>query len=590
MATITKVDDDILIKAEFHEVDRLKSIVKGMVWSPSQKAWTVPATISTFKNLKEYAPKMMEPTALSPIIREWYYELLERATRLDALQRGIGESPAFDQRFTFPAPPYKHQAECIAFALNLPKSAIWLQMGLGKTYVSITIARYRHEIFNQVNNVLVIAPLAVLRQWREQIEQYAKGCQVTLLDGTLKKKQKGLATNEHGALAFTLVTYESLTNLDFDDTSYDMFILDESTKIKNPKAQRTKATWEICASIPFGVQLTGAAYLNNPVDLYSQFKTLDPTVYGINEYSFSDHYINWVRRPFGRIPMGLKNADELKRRAYFIAFSRTKEECLDLPEKVYLQRVVPMYPEQYEWYSKVHEEVMGQIEVQGDTLNLNGVLAQMEKLQQITSGFITLEDGKTVWFDSPKYAEAIELIEESNNSFIVWLKHLKAFEYFTKMLDAKKIPYAELNRRISDIKRDDNIKAFKKGICKVLVCSIQSECRGLDLTSLKSVDSIYLENTYSWDERTQSESRQHRIGMSGSASYVDIMCEDTVDELVLDVLLQKKNISNYIMEMGRDIKLGKGGTIATRKTKTKRKLRGPDDIEPEEDLPKVRGL
>ena len=352
MAIISKIGDEILIKAEFHEVDRLKSIVKGMSWNPAQKAWTVPATISTFKNLKEYAPKMMEPTALSPIIREWYYELLERATRLDALQRGIGDPPAFDPAFKFPVTPYKHQAECIAFALNLPKSAIWLQMGLGKTFVSITIARYRHEVFNQVNNVLVISPLSVLRQWREQIGMYAKGIPVTLLDGTLKQKQKGLATLADEDLNFTIVTYESLANLDFDDTQYDMFILDESTKIKNPKALRTKATWEVCSTIPYGVQLTGAAYLNNPVDLYSQFKCLDPTVYGLNEYSFSDHYINWVKRPFGRIPLGLKNADELKRRAYFIAFSRTKEECLDLPEKVYLQRTVPMYPEQYEWYTK----------------------------------------------------------------------------------------------------------------------------------------------------------------------------------------------------------------------------------------------
>jgi hypothetical protein len=78
--------------------------------------------------------------------------------------------------------------------------------------------------------------------------------------------------------------------------------------------------------------------------------------------------------------------------------------------------------------------------------------------------------------------------------------------------------------------------------------------------------------------------------MHGSATYVDLVCDDSIDELILEVLLQKKSISEYIMEFGRDIKLGKGGTVVTRKTRSKRKLRGPDDIELEEPLAYVKGL
>lgn len=590
---VEKVDDNIRIQAEFYERDKVRQCIRGLYWDPALRCWSVPATISTFKNLKEYAPALMHPNRLTPVIREWYNELLAKAERLDELQKGTGELPRFNPDFKFPIPMFRHQQDAVAFGLNIPKAAIWLDLGLGKTYVSITIARYRHEIFKQVNKVLVVTPLSTTRQWRAQIEQYGMGAKAILIDGTPQKKRQWLdAVARANALTFGIVTYESLGALSdsVDDVAFDMFILDESTKIKNPKALRTKATVNLCQGIPYGVELTGLAYLNNPTDLYSQFLALDTTVYGVNQYAFEDQYINWLKRPFGRIMGGIKNLDELKKRAYFIAFSRSKKNCLDLPEKVVPPPLlVPLYDTQAAWYDQVRKEAIGAAKVGGDQLDIKGVLAQMEKLQQITSGFIMTDDNRTIWLDSPKYQEAIDIIQNSTENFIVWVKHRAVCSHMLSKLEAAHISHAELSRWVSDIRRDDAIKAFKKGLIRVLVCSIQSECRGLDLTSTKPVNSIYLENTFSIDERWQSESRQHRIGMSGSATYIDIVTEDTVDETVLEVLRQKKNISEYIAEIGLEIALGAGGSISTRKSRSQKKIPKPEDMI-EEELPKIHGL
>ena len=596
---IAKKDDTILAKVDYEQREKFKKVVKGAVWDAGIRAWSIPASISTYRNLKQYSPETMAPTRLAPAMRSWYNDLLAKAERLDQLQKGIPDeqvdgSPApvaFPPEFTFKVPPFKHQREAIAFCVNLKKAALWLDLGLGKTFTSINVARYRNQ-YNGVNKVLVVAPRSLLYQWRGEVQKYA-GAPTFIVEGTPTKKRRVLSeADAYEGLAFTAVTYESLGSLqhDINNVCFDMFILDESTKIKNPKAVRTKATVSVCKQIEYGLELTGLAYLNNPVDLYSQFLALDETVYGTDQWSFSEHYIDYIKAPFGKMMRGLRHVDELKRRAYFIAFSRSKSDCLDLPEKTYLTRTLPMYDTQMSWYDKLTAEVLEDAEdiarrvaagevVEDSEVNVSNVLTKMEKLQQVNAGFVINNDGDTIWFDSPKYAEICDIVQESTDSFIIWARHKEAITRIVDALKMRNIIACELSRYVSTHKRNMTIKQFKEGKIRVAVCQLDSECRGVDLTcQTNAVTAVYLENTFSVDVRWQSEARQHRIGMTGTATYIDLIIEDTVDEHILEILKNKFHVSEYIAKMGLEIILGKGGSITTRKTKSKKPLPTPDDI------------
>ena len=597
---VTKREDRILIKVDFDQRERLRKIVVGVKWDPVLRCWEAPATISTFRNLRQFDPEAMDPIKMPPSIRAWYNELLNLARRIDELQKGTCEAPTFPEDFTFAVKPFRHQLDAIAFCINLPKTALWLDMGLGKTFTSINVARYRNK-YQGVNKVLVVAPRSLLHQWVQEIHKYVpEEHDVFVIEGTPKRKNKKLRDAElsEAPITFVIITYESLLSVQgsLKALNFGMFILDESTKIKNPKAVRSKATVSICQSIPYGVELTGLAYLNNPIDLFSQFLALDPTVYGNDVWRFGEHYIDFVKTSFGRAMRGIRHLDELKRRAYFIAFSKRKEDCLDLPEKVYTVRTLPMYDTQKVWYDKVSQEI-------GKTINdpdieavggITNVLTQLEKLQQITAGFLLTESHEVIWFDSPKYAEVCDIIQGSSEQFIIWCRHIEAMKRIQDALENRQIESVVFNRFTHDGKRVLGKKRFKEGKLKVLICQITSESKGLDLTSKTgSVNAIYLENSFSIDERHQSESRQHRIGMKGTATYTDLLLEDTIDEHVLNILRDKLKISEYIAKHGLTMIMGKGGSVSTRRSKSKKVMPTPEDPkfnEPEVDTSGCEGF
>ena len=581
-------NDTLYATIPFDEREKFKSIVKGVKWDGSAKCWAVPATISTFRNLQLYDPKFV-PEALPPgDIRDWYERLSKLAKRLTQLQQGLVQ-PQFPEGFTFEGcQPYKHQEEAIAFSYNLPKAALHLSMGLGKSYCAINVARLRQVTFD-LRKVLVVGPVSIRKQWERELNKYSPGTKFFSIEGTLDRKRRVLKELPD-EFCFAYVSYESVFNIlqELDRATFDMFILDESSKIKSPRARRTRSVVELCSGIPYGLELTGAAYLGNPVDLFSQFLALDTSVYGASLYSFEDKYITFRKMPFGRIPVGVKDLKDLKERAYFIAYSKQKKDCLDLPEKIYVTRNVELNIEQSLWYKNIVEKVVNNNN--NDircSMKVQGILSEIEKLRQLSSGFLYLDDGSTEFIGSPKYQEVLDVVEESNAKFLIWCVHRFPIRYLLGILAKEGISAKELSSHVSEAVREETIKDFKTGSLRVLVLSLQSECRGLDLTSNTEVNSIYFESSYNYDERVQSENRQHRIGMTGSATYVDIVTEDTIEEGILKVLGHKGSISEYIADYGVQDFIGSGAKVKSEGGKRKKPIL-PEELEELEALRKVK--
>lgn len=587
MCSLIKRGNKLLFKFGPQGVEIVKKILRYLVYNKDTKLWETKASISSFIDLYKKAPKFL--TATDPETILWVNHMKSLYPRLHDIQQGTANITLPDT-IDYVLKPYKHQVEALAFALYLDKSALWLDMGLGKTYTAITLAKIRHskKHFGGVDKVLVVAPRSLLYQWNAEINRLEPTAQVFTIIGSIYQKDRVLEKiAEATGFIWVLISYESIANL-FDDLlafKFDMFILDEATKIKNPKAKRTENTIDLCSTIKYGVELTGMSYVNSPLDLFSQFQALDPTVFGTNQYVFSNRYIEYKNMSFGRMIMGYKHMEELKDRSYSIAFARTKDKCLDLPERVYQVRKLPVNEDQYKWYTSLLDELASSKEqtLDGD-YKRTYVVAMLEKFTQITSGFILTEDKEYIWLDSPKYAETWDIISNSTDKFIVWARHSFTIKKLTSYLsnrerNKRKLNIQVLDRRSSSSARQYIKEQFKSGNIDVLILQLQSECRGNDFTcKTSSVNSIFFENSPSIEERSQAEDRQHRIGMTGTALYIDLVCEDTYDEGIQVLLSGKKTITSYIREQNLNILLGSGGTIAVKRTKSQKRPKLPSEV------------
>lgn len=580
--------DKFYIANEIKDKIDIKKVFRKLQYDKDKRRWYTNATLATYIDVVKNYPEWVS-SATNPSNVAWIKKCRAYLKRIVELQEGVNEKAATARPVVLPNhidyvwEPFQHQKEALAFALNLPKCALWLDMGLGKTYTSITLAKLRHhENFGNVNQVLVVAPRSLIYQWETEIKTLVPDAYVGALVGSENKKHKILAEAQAAPFAFIICNYESIGSwlYDLQCHCFDMFILDEATKIKNPKAQRTLNTVELCSEIPYGVQLTGMAFVGNPLDIFSQFRALEPTLFGDNQWIFSQKYIDYKIAPFGKYIGGFKNMDELKQRAYLYAFSRTKSQCLGLPPRVYQVRKLPIYENQFKWYdylvgqvSKNLSEVqsgaprgMSDIESEQKLVTVEYIVSLVEKLTQITSGFIRTDDGEYLWLDSPKYEETANIIKESTDVFIVWARHTYVLNKLEQYLSNRKLKVARLDRRSGDDMRRYVKEHFKNGEYKVLLLQIQSECRGNDFTcKVSPVSAIFFENTASIEERAQAEDRQHRIGMTGTAVYIDLVCEDTYDEGIMQLLKSKRTLSEYIRERKMDILLGKGGSVVKAK-------------------------
>ena len=560
----------IYVTVPFDEKSKLVTYAPGGVWSEKAYAWRYNATLSVFLNLLAFdKPLIKAAIDKNERFREWALHASHVALRIEDLQHNVGELPDFGA-YEFASPPYDHQRRAMAFALNVPRSNLWLDLGLGKTYTAINVARYRWQQ-GQVFKVLVLAPVSILRQWAREVKKYAPEATASVVCGPSRLKANIIRNAPNGGgLHFTLMSYESAVGLKAPiiETQYDMLIMDESTKIKNPKAQRSTSAIQIASSIPYAMALSGLPYLNNPIDLYSQFRAIDSTVYGENLYRFEKKYVEKVRRKNFSIITGARNIDDLKLRAYRATISRTKKDCLDLPDKIYVTQDIPLTSDQLGAYVDIInafldndvDEPTGDKAAAVTTYSLKektlaNILGVISKLVQITSGWMSTEDGVR-WLGSHKYQALLDLLEEYPEKFIIWVHHKYTSDKLLQTLMAQDIPVAALNNTLSSTRREQVIHDFRyTDKVRCLVASLDSEHKGLDLTASTPVNAIFFENTASLDMRWQAESRQHRINMVGSATYVDLIAEGTIDESLKALLDSKLNVAEYIVKHGAEAML-----------------------------------
>jgi SNF2 family DNA or RNA helicase len=246
-----------------------------------------------------------------------------------------------------------------------------------------------------------------------------------------------------------------------------------------------------------------------------------------------------------------KNLDKLSRLIAPHSFRVTKDECLDLPDKVYKTAFFKLTAEQEEIYKKAKEEC--RLEFEGENTPFSKLTA-ITKLAQITSGYyihpLSAEPVK-IPGDNPKLdllENRVESIVNAGEKAIIWARYTTEIKDISGRLKAAGFNCVEYYGEIKKTDRIGAIDAFENGDADVFIGNQQAGGTGITLVAASYV--IYFSNNFSLSNRLQSEDRAHRIGQTKSVTYINIVAEGTIDEIVVKCLMDKKDVADTIINKG----------------------------------------
>jgi SNF2 family DNA or RNA helicase len=335
-----------------------------------------------------------------------------------------------------------------------------------------------------------------------------------------------------------------------------MLAIDESTTIKNPKAKRTKNILSLGDICKYRRIMTGSPVTRNPLDLYSQCEFLNPNLLQFTSYyAFRNRYAEMKTiHVHGRsvdVVHKFQNLKELSETLKPFSYRVLKQDCLDLPEKVYIKREISLSPEQKKLYEQMKKQAFATLN--GKQVTSVTVLTQLMRLQQITCGHFTADDGSIQPIRNNRLAELLDVLEEIEGKVIIWGHYQEDVKNIVNILTDKYGPGSVVSYYglTPQEERQKNIKKFQanNGV-RFLVGTPQTGGYGITLTEANTV--IYYSNGYDLEKRMQSEDRAHRIGQKKTVTYVDIIAQDTVDEKIVKSLRKKINIASEVM--GEELK------------------------------------
>ena len=471
--------------------------------------------------------------------------------------------------YKFKTKPYAHQLTALEKSWNKESYAYFMEMGTGKTKVLIDNMAMLYDK-GAINGALIVAPKGVIGTWYNQeipthLPDHIKNVSVLWQSNINKTQQEKLNTLfETGEDLHILIMNVEAFSTDKGKTFAAKFLrthktltaIDESTVIKNPKAKRTKNILALANLCKYRRIMTGSPVTKNPLDLYSQCNFLDPFLLNFQSYfAFRNRYAEMkTLHMHGRqiqIVNGFKNLSELSDKLKGFSYRVLKEDCLDLPPKIWTKRHITLTPEQAKVYKQMKEQALAVLK--GKQVTSVSALTQLMRLHQITCGHFAADDGSVQQIKNNRLSELMDVLEETEGKAIIWAHYQHDIKNIVKEIEKVHGPGSVVTYYglTPQDKRQDNIKQFQSNDeVRFLIGTPATGGYGITLTQANTV--IYYSNGYDLEKRLQSEDRAHRIGQKKSVTYVDIMAEDTVDEKIVKALRKKINIASEVM--GEELK------------------------------------
>ena len=488
--------------------------------------------------------------------------------------------------------PYEHQLECLQLSRDKQAFAIFLEQGLGKTKIVLDTAAYLYHKC-RITGVVVVAPNGVHTNWvyREIPAHLIEDTNWLALDWqtqkakTKKYKYAWEQLLEHDGLAIFCVNIEALSTVgdlskaitEFMQARPSMLVVDESSRIKTPASRRTKRMHALAKHAVYKRILTGTPVTQSPFDLFSQFKFLDPRILGFSSYySFKHQYGVWERKvatnesgrswPYDELITYVR-LNELSKSIQPYTYRKTKAECLDLPPKIYQREPVIMTTQQSKMYRAIAEEGELLIPDSGFELLAPLQIVRLLRCQQILGGFlptitsqhIDAKNTPVVWQpipgENPKLERLCELIDTScQGKTIIWARFKAEIAIITAALK-KQYGAGQVRELHGSVKPADKqcaVDDFQNLAGPRFLVGQQASGIGITLHAAEYV--FYYSNTFSYEQRYQSEDRAHRIGLKHPVVYIDLEVAGTVDERIRDVLHNARANADLITHDSERIK------------------------------------
>jgi len=467
--------------------------------------------------------------------------------------------------YKFKTKPYKHQLTALEKSWEKLEYGYFMEMGTGKSKVLVDNMAMLYDK-GKINGALIIAPKGVYRNWYSQeipnhLVDHIKPKMVLWTASTSKTKEKEYQTLfEIGfdlhVLIMNVEAFSTKRGVEFAykflNSHKTIMTIDESTTIKNPSAKRTKAILNLSKHAKYRRILTGSPVTKSPLDLYSQCAFLNENLLDQGSfYSFRNRYAHMIERNFGgrrvQIVGSYKNLSELEDILKKFSYRVMKDDCLDLPDKIYVKREIELTPQQQVAYSTMKSAALAQLN--GKLATAPHVLTQMMKLHQIVCGHFKADDGTITEFKHNRINELLDVLDETEGKVIIWANYIYDIEQITKAVKKKygDDSIVQYYGAIKSDQRQDNIKKFQDETSntKYFIGNPQTAGYGITLTAASNV--VYYSNSYDLEKRLQSEDRAHRIGQKKSVTYIDFITEKTVDEKIVKALRKKINIASQIL-------------------------------------------
>jgi len=468
-------------------------------------------------------------------------------------------------KYKFKTKPYAHQLSALEKSWDKDEFAYFMEMGTGKSKVLVDNIAMLYDK-GKINAALIIAPKGVYRNWYSQeipnhLASHIDHKTVLWTATTSKAKDKeyqqllNVDLDLH-ILIMNVEAFSTKKGLEFASKFLNchkaIMAVDESTTIKTPTAKRTKAICAIGKLAKYRRILTGSPVTKSPLDLYTQCEFLNENLLGFGSYyTFRNRYAIMKQANFGgrRVQLvgGYQRLDELSKILKPFSDRVLKENCLDLPEKTYIERQVELTDEQSKAYATMKSAALASLK--GKMATAPHILTQLMRLHQITCGHLKNDDDSITEIKNNRITSLLELLEEVEGKVIIWANYVYDIKQIVAAISKKygEDSIVQYYGAIAADVRQNNIEKFQdsKSPARFFVGNPQTGGYGITLTAANNV--VYYSNGYDLEKRLQSEDRAHRIGQKKAVTYVDLIAPKTIDEKIRKALRKKINIATEVM-------------------------------------------
>lgn len=444
--------------------------------------------------------------------------------------------------------PFEHQMESFNYALTHNKFLLGDEQGLGKTKQALDIAVARKH---KMRHCLIVCGVNNLKwNWYKEVEIHTNE-KAHILGSRVNRKGKTVIGSSAERLAdlkqihdeyFLITNIETLRDKSIQsqikkmcsDGIIGMTIIDEIHKCKNSQSKQGKAIHCCCSY--YRLALTGTPLMNNPVDLYNVLKWLE----------VENHSLTYFKNLYcemggfgGYEIIGYKNLDHLENSLNKNMLRRRKEEVLDLPPKIYTDELLDLDSSQDKLYRDVTNQIIEDID---RIMLLPNPLTELIRLRQVTSNPNILSSKNIT---NVKYDRILDILESTTDKVIIfsnWTKvinplyiKLNSLGYNPALVTGEsKDPILEMNKFQSD------------NTCKVILGTTPALGTGYTLTAANTV--IFIDEPWSKAIKDQAEDRCHRIGTKGTVNIITLICKDTIDERIHQIIKDKGELSDRIVD------------------------------------------